>query len=97
MSRALEKVTEDLLIKNIDQQSYEYDLYFKISRHLNNSMDKYQHISFKDTKHAYSKLIKEDIAFIKTTQGHIMSSKPYTSSRGNYHYPHRILELLLNI
>ncbi len=98
VSRALEKVTEDLLvIKNIDQQSYDPDLYYKISEHLTDSMRNYIDIQFVSFKDRYSKLIKEDIAFMKTTQGHVMNSKPYTYSRDYYHYRHRILELLLNI
>ena len=106
VSRALEKVTEDLLIiKNMGRQSYDPRAHlsrsYKISVHLTNSMKKYIDIrrgSMKDRKHAYSKLIHEDIAFIKKTQGHIMSSKPDTSFRGytHYIYPHQ-LELLLDI
>ncbi len=102
MSRALEKVTEDLLIKNIGHQSdYDHDLYCKISEHLNNSMEKYidiQHGNMKDRKRAYSKLIQENIAFIKTTQGHIMSSRSgLYNFRSYFHYPSPILELLLDI
>ncbi len=92
MSCALEKVTEDLLvIKNIEHQSYDPDLYYKISDYLTDSMRNYQFLRFED------RYIKEDIAFIKTTQGHIMSSKPYTSSRGYYRYHNRHRILVLNI
>ena len=60
-------------------------------------MEKYIDIQrMKDRNHAYSKLIQEDIAFIKSTQGQIMSSKP-NSFRDYYHYLRPILELLLDI